>query len=59
MNKATFAFALMLCGFCLGCGPEATDTSTVPPAPTQEQSTEEIQKAMDSGQIDPAKYGKY
>ena len=59
MRKVSLIAAGILAGCCVGCGPTATDTSKVPPPPTQEQTTEEIQKAVESGKIDPESYGKY
>jgi len=57
-NFVFLAAALPLIAVCLGCGPEATDTSNAVPPPTAEGTQTEIEEAMDSGQIDPETYGK-
>jgi hypothetical protein len=59
MQKAAFFAVALLLGSSLGCGPTATDTSNVPPPPTQEETTQEIEKAVESGKIEPGSYGKY
>ncbi len=58
MKKSIFAAVMMLFGFCVGCGPTATDTSNTPPPPTEEAIEQEIQQAMDSEEIDPESYGQ-
>ena len=58
MKKLVFLAALPLLSFSLGCGPKPTDTSNAVPPPTAEDTTSEIEKAMDSGEIDPETYGK-
>jgi hypothetical protein len=59
MKKAVYLVLAVVFTCSLGCGPSATDTSDVPPAPTAEDTTQEIEKAMESGEIDPQSYGKY
>jgi len=57
-NLIALGFAIGL-GFCVGCSTQGTDASKATgPAPTQEQQEADLQKAMDSGAIDPATYGK-
>lgn len=51
------AFATLL-GVTTGCGGGDVDTSAAAPATTPEQTTTEIEQAMESGEIDPATYGK-
>jgi hypothetical protein len=58
MKKSLLAAVMMLFGSCLGCGPGATDTSNSPPPKTQEEVTQELESAVESGEIDPATYGK-
>ena len=58
MKKSVFVAVMVLFGSCLGCGPGATDTSGNPPPQTEEDVTQEIEKAIESGEIDPATYGK-
>ena len=58
MNKLTaLAFAILL-GSSIGCNGGGTDPSAAAPAKTPEQNTAEIEKAVESGQIDPGTYGK-
>ena len=58
MNKlTTLAFATLL-GISVGCGGQGVDPSVAAPAKTPEQNTAEIEKAMESGKINPATYGK-
>jgi hypothetical protein len=58
MKKSIFVALMTLFGFALGCGPAATDTSATPPPKTGEEVTQELEKAAESGKIDPATYGK-
>ena len=58
MKKFILVAVMMLFGSCLGCGPGATDTSGSTPPQTEEEVTQEIEKAVESGEIDPATYGK-
>lgn len=55
--KKVLAVALLSAGFAVGCGP-TYDESESAPVPTEEQTGQEIEKAMESGEIDPATYGK-
>jgi hypothetical protein len=59
MHRISLIVAGVVVGACLGCGPSATDTSNAVPAPSAEQTTQEIEKAMESGTITPESYGKY
>lgn len=58
--KKLFALSCLLSlVVAIGCGVEATDPSKATgPAPAQEQHEADIQKAMDSGAIDPSTYGR-
>ncbi|MEX1028320.1 MAG: hypothetical protein WD049_10020 [Candidatus Paceibacterota bacterium] len=58
MKKSIFVAVMVLFGSCLGCGPGATDTTGTPPPPAQEEVTQEIEKALESEEIDPATYGQ-
>ncbi|MDA1052932.1 MAG: hypothetical protein O3C40_20970 [Planctomycetota bacterium] len=51
------AFTMFLVGP-IGCGGGGTSPSAAAPATTPEQTTAEIEKAMESKEIDPATYGK-
>ncbi len=42
----------------LGCGAPKVDTSTSVPPPSSEDVTQDIEKAMESGAIDPETYGQ-
>jgi hypothetical protein len=55
-NLATLAFAILL-GSLVGCS-RGIDPSAATPPTTPEQETATIEKAMESGEIDPATYGK-
>ena len=52
------AAALPLLSFCVGCGPQATDTSNAVTPPTTDSTQQELEKAMEDGAIDPETYGK-
>jgi hypothetical protein len=58
MKNFVFLAALPLLSFCLGCGPKAMDTSGSDAPPTTESTQEELESAVESGEIDPATYGK-
>ena len=58
MRKLVFWVALPLLGFCVGCGPKATDTTDSDPAPTVESTQEDLEKAVEDGTIDEATYGQ-
>ncbi|MEO8497409.1 MAG: hypothetical protein ABI614_20250 [Planctomycetota bacterium] len=58
MKKLTIlAFAILLGGF-IGCGGGGVPPSAAAPSTTPEQTTAELEKAVESGKIDPATYGK-
>ncbi len=57
MKKSIFAAVAVLFVSFVGCGPSATDTSNTPPPPTAEDTQTDIEKAMESGEIDAASYG--
>ena len=44
--------------FTIGCGGDGVDPSAAAPETTPEETTAEIEKAMESGEIDPSSYGK-
>ncbi|HUG66754.1 MAG TPA: hypothetical protein VMM76_03315 [Pirellulaceae bacterium] len=51
------AFAILL-GSSIGCGGQGIDPSAAVPETTPEQDMSELKKGMESGEIDPATYGK-
>jgi hypothetical protein len=55
--KKIAAVLLLSFGFIVGCGP-SFDKSKAGSAESDEDVTEGIQGAIDSGEIDPATYGK-
>lgn len=56
--KKFLCLLVMALGFTAGCGEKPADTSQTPPPKATEDTSQEIQSAMDSGKIDPATYGK-
>ncbi|GEM_PF-5163839 len=58
MKNFTFVVLMMLFGSFWGCGPSATDTSGTAPPLSEEEIAQELEKAVESGKIDPATYGK-
>ena len=57
---STLVFAAVVCAgsmSLIGCGPSPPSTTGVK-SQTTEDTTKQIQDAMKSGKIDPAKYGK-
>lgn len=57
MKKVTMLMMSLCLGFSLGCGPKA-DTSQASPEAVPEDTTSELEKAAESGTMDPATYGK-
>ncbi len=58
MKKLTMlAFAIVL-GRSIGCGGGGVPPSAAVPATTPEQTTTELEKAAESGEMDPATYGQ-
>jgi len=58
MKKLTvLAFAILL-GSSIGCGGQGVSPSAATPPKTPEQDMETIEKAAESGTIDPKTYGK-
>ena len=51
------AFSIVLVSS-IGCGGGGVDPSAAAPATTPEEDTAGIEKAMESGEIDPGTYGK-
>lgn len=58
MKKLTVLVFAILLGSSLGCGGGGVDPSAAVPEATPEQHMLEVEKAMESGGIDPATYGK-
>lgn len=58
MKKLTaLAFAILF-GITVGCGGEGVSPSAGAPPKTPEQDMQTIEKAAESGKIDPGTYGK-
>ena len=58
MKKLTvLAFAILL-GTSIGCGSQGVSPSAATPPKTPEQDMQAIEKAAESGEIDPGTYGK-
>ena len=58
MKKLTTLVLAISLGISVGCGGPGTDQSAAAPEKTPEQEMTTIEKAAESGQIDPATYGK-
>ena len=57
MKKLTMLMLSLSLGLIVGCGPNP-DTSAATPEVTPEDTTTELEKAAESGAMDPATYGK-
>ena len=53
----TLAFSIVLVSS-IGCGGGGVDPSAAAPVPAPEETTTEIEKGVESGEIDPATYGQ-
>ncbi len=58
MKKLTaLAFAILF-GITVGCGGQGVNPSAAAPPQTPEQEIQSIEKAAESGKMDPETYGK-
>ena len=57
MKRFTFLLFSLSLGLAIGCGPNP-DTSKASAPATPDDTTQELEKAAESGAIDPATYGK-
>ena len=57
MKKLTTLAVAVFLGVSVGCGVEGTDPSDAAADTTPEQTTTEIEQAMESGEIDATSYG--